>query len=197
MSRKNFRERTGRQLAALPKWLAPSICIAALITAALVWLYWPASPEKTAGAEGETQSISVADEVQKERAPETLGLCFEAGEGEESIIRSKEISSITAQAVEGDARSLNRDEADELLALFSEAEVTQFLYPTHLESQTSNRVYVICITFSDGQEDVLYSTEIGAPVFYRYTGTYGSGGDKGYVLAKNPSLTAFFDKLEL
>ena len=95
----------------------------------------------------------------------------------------------------GDVVVLNYEQSFELLGLFSDAELEERLHPTHLQAQTSDPEYVIRITFADRQEDILYSTELGARYFYRFTGTYGDQGDKGYVLAVNPEFEAFFDRL--
>lgn len=124
-------------------------------------------------------------------------LSFETNGTQEPIIRPYEIAAIAVYNQIGDAVDLSVAQSQELLNLFSEAESQELLYPTHLQAQTSDPVYILRISFSDGQEDVLYSTERGAQCFYRLTETYGEQGDQGYVLAENPLLEGFFQKLGL
>lgn len=46
-------------------------------------------------------------------------------------------------------------------------------------------------------EDVLYSTEVIARFFYRFTRTCGAQGYPGHVLIEKPKLVDFFTELEL
>lgn len=151
------------------------------------------STEDTLSPDGNRETAS-ADAFENVDSP-SLPLFFETDGDQESIIRPNEIVAIAVQNQNGDTVELTDDQAVELLKLFSEAESREFLYPTHPSAQMSDPVYVINISFSDGQEDVLYSTERGARFFYRFTGTYGEQGDQGYVLAENPMFEDFFEKL--
>ena len=50
------------------------------------------------------------------------------------------------------------------------------------------------IGYADGEEELFYSTEAGAAVLYKFTGTHGSDG-RGYIAVRSEEMQRFFDRL--
>ena len=87
-------------------------------------------------------------------------------------------------------RSLGIEDAEMVHRILATMDATEVLTPTHIESQQADTMFRIIIQYDDGSIETVYSIW-GISTFYRYTGTYGSHGDPGYVVGMSEDLRAF------
>ena len=50
------------------------------------------------------------------------------------------------------------------------------------------------IGYAGGEEELFYSTEVGAAVLYKFTDTHGPDG-RGYIAVRNEEMQRFFERL--
>ncbi|MCL2828590.1 MAG: hypothetical protein FWD99_07640 [Oscillospiraceae bacterium] len=79
-----------------------------------------------------------------------------------------------------DPHVLSAEAALQVFEILSTMEAEELLEPYPNQSQQSEPLFVISITFVDGGTEEILSTETGLD-FFRFTGTYGPHGDRGYV----------------
>lgn len=114
--------------------------------------------------------------------------------GSEALL-SDDIESVRIENdFEGGERSLTAEEIAEFKAILSRAALNENLEPGLGEGQTSDPRYLVHIGYADGEEELFYSTEAGAAVLYKFTGTHGSDG-RGYIAVRSEEMQRFFDRL--
>ena len=89
-----------------------------------------------------------------------------------------------------DERILGSEDAQMIHHILSIMDATEVLTPTHVESQQADTMFRIVIQYYDGSVETIYSVW-GISTFYRYTGTYGTHNDPGYVVGRSEDLLAF------
>ena len=73
-------------------------------------------------------------------------------------------------------------------------ETTVVAQPGHQQAMTADIMYILQVVFADGTENYIFGSSEG-DVFYRYTGTYGSSGDAGYVKIVSPELSGYLYRI--
>ena len=87
--------------------------------------------------------------------------------------------------------TLNQADAEALMEMLSQMDAVEILTPFYRESQQADPFFKIEITYADGDADIIFNIEENSN-FFRFTGTFGSHGDPGYVIALQiESLFAF------
>lgn len=108
-------------------------------------------------------------------------------------LRSGDIQSVLIENLAaGSNLKLTAGKIDEFKAIISRAALNDNPEPQLGQGQTSNPMYVVHIVYAEGGEDIFYSPEAGAEVLYKFTGTYGPGGE-GYVAIRSREIQEFFD----
>ena len=80
------------------------------------------------------------------------------------------------------------EDASRVIGLLGTMDATEVLTPFYQEGQRTNSVFTIEITFADGGTQHIHTTDRG-DVFFRFTDTFGSHGDAGYVIGINEALS--------
>ena len=88
-------------------------------------------------------------------------------------------------------RALSFEDAQMIHNALATMDATEILTPTHIESQQADTKHRITIRYEDGSVETAYSIWGSIGTFYRYTGTYGSSGDPGFVFGINEALFEF------
>ena len=110
-------------------------------------------------------------------------------------LRSDDIQSVRIENLAaGSELTLTAGEIDEFKAIISRAALNDNPEPQPGQGQTSDPMYVVHIVYAEGGEDIFYSPEAGAEVLYKFTGTYGPGGE-GYVAIRSREMQEFFDSI--
>lgn len=87
-------------------------------------------------------------------------------------------------------QNLGQTDAAQLFEILATIEALEILTPFHNEGQHADPGFQIEITYADGRVEVIYNAG-GGTHFFRFTGTYGSHGDPGYVLGISETLLGF------
>ena len=108
-------------------------------------------------------------------------------------LQSGDIKSVRIENnFKGGERSLSAGEITEFKAVLSRAALNENPEPQGGQGQNSDPMYTVYVGYADGGEDVFYSTEAGATVLYKLTGTYGPGG-AGYIAVRSAEMQSLFD----
>ncbi|MGN1002156.1 MAG: hypothetical protein ACI4PC_05245 [Oscillospiraceae bacterium] len=112
----------------------------------------------------------------------------------EPLLRAGDEIESASIVLDGAAYALSRQEIETISALTEGVETECVPEPTHLQGQFSDPVFTLDYVFTDGSRDSVYATETGT-TFFRYTDSYGPGGDRGYVLAASAQLGEYLTGL--
>jgi len=88
---------------------------------------------------------------------------------------------------EGPTHILRMEDANRVMEILSTIEATEVLSPFHNERQPSNPFFTLEITCADGDTETIFTTDMGT-WFLRFTDTFGSHGDPGYVVGMSEAL---------
>ena len=88
---------------------------------------------------------------------------------------------------EGTTHTLSTEDAASAFEILSTMAATEVLTPFHMESQQSDPMFRLEITFADGSTETIHTTEAGI-WFFRFTDTYGVHNDPGYVFGESEAL---------
>jgi len=87
----------------------------------------------------------------------------------------------------GMAKTLRAATAEQVIHILATMDAIEVLTPEHFESQQSSPMFTIDITYADGSTEIISATELGAG-FFRFTDTFGSSGDPGFVIGRSDEL---------
>ena len=94
------------------------------------------------------------------------------------------------EALTWDERTLSLEDAQMVHYILSTMDAVEVLTPTHREGQHADPKFLIIIQYEDDSVETVYSVWDGG-AFFRFTGTYGSSGDPGYVIGRSEALLTF------
>ena len=86
-----------------------------------------------------------------------------------------------------ETHTLSYADAKEVLRILSTMDATEVLSPFHYEGQHAAPLFQIVILYGDETVETISSVETSS-WFFRFTGTFGSHGDPGYVVGMSEAL---------
>ncbi len=89
---------------------------------------------------------------------------------------------------------LDEESMEQFLKLLFSGEKRVEPYPSHLMSMQASTAYTITITYENGGGDLIYAADQSTGL-HRYTGTYGSSNDPGYVLVISQEARALLEDI--
>ena len=78
--------------------------------------------------------------------------------------------------------------------ILSTMDAVEVLHPFHYERMASSPLFILEITFTSGNIEIIYANESGR-AFYRFTDTYGRCGCSGYVIGAGEGGEVLFEIL--
>ena len=84
------------------------------------------------------------------------------------------------EEIEGITYILSNEDANQVFMILSTTDAVEVLSPFHYERISCFPMFILEITFANGDIEIIYSTESGRG-FYRFTDKVGRHGDPGYV----------------
>jgi len=94
------------------------------------------------------------------------------------------------EALIWDERALDHEDAQTVHLILSTMDAMEVLTPFHQEGQHADPMFKILIHTDDETLETIFSVEAGNR-FFRFTDTFGSHGDPGYVVGTSDALLDF------